>query len=78
MIERISEIEELTFEEALKQLEDTVSRLEAGELSLEDSLELFEQGQILAAYCNNLLDKASLRVEQLTDDGEIIEISIKD
>ncbi len=72
------EIDKLTFEEALKQLEDTVSKLEAGELSLEESLKLFERGQNLASYCNELLENASLRVEQLTADGEIVEIQMSD
>ncbi|MDX1417992.1 MAG: exodeoxyribonuclease VII small subunit [Candidatus Promineifilaceae bacterium] len=70
--------EELTFEEALRQLEETVNKLEIGELSLEESLELFERGQYLASYCNDLLEKASLRVEQLTEYGEIIEIRVSE
>jgi exodeoxyribonuclease VII small subunit len=49
--------------------------LESGELSLEESLAIFERGQKLAAYCNNLLEQAALKVEQLTSDGEIINIS---
>lgn len=69
------DISELAFEQALRELEETVTKLEAGELTLEESLELFERGQKLAIYCNELLEKASLRVEQLTADGEIIEIS---
>jgi exodeoxyribonuclease VII small subunit len=66
---------DLTFETALAELEQIVSRLEAGELTLEESLALFERGQQLADYCNNLLDNASLRVEQLTADGEIVDVS---
>jgi exodeoxyribonuclease VII small subunit len=65
----------LSFEEALRTLEETVVRLESGDLSLEESLELFERGQLLAAYCNDLLDKAELRVEILSADGEIADIS---
>lgn len=72
MTENISEME---FEQALLALEDTVAQLEVGDLTLEESLALFEQGQKLAVRCNELLEKASLRVEQLTADGEIIEIS---
>lgn len=72
------EIDELTFEEALKQLEETVSKLEAGEHSLEESLELFERGQNLTSYCNELLENASLRVERLTADGEIVDIQVSD
>jgi exodeoxyribonuclease VII small subunit len=67
--------QDLTFETALAELEQIVSRLEAGELTLEESLVLFERGQQLADYCNNLLDNASLRVEQLTADGEIVDVS---
>lgn len=69
------ETQELTFENALAELEQIVSRLEAGELTLEESLALFERGQQLADYSNNLLDNASLRVEQLTVDGEIADVS---
>lgn len=69
------EPQDLTFETALAELEQIVSRLEAGELTLEESLALFERGQQLADYCNNLLDTASLRVEQLTTDGEIVDVS---
>ena len=69
------DISKLTFEQALGELEETVAKLEAGELTLEASLALFERGQKLANRCNDLLEKASLRVEQLTNDGEIVDIS---
>lgn len=78
MTQSVQEIEGLTFEDALKQLEETVNKLEVGELSLEQSLELFERGQNLAVYCNELLEKASLRVEQLTADGEIVDVLVND
>ncbi len=68
------ETENLSFEEALVELEEIVTKLEAGELTLEESLALFERGQKLAALCNRQLDEASLRVEQLTADGEIVEL----
>ena len=74
-VDMTKEISELAFEQALRELEVTVAKLEAGELTLEESLALFERGQKLAAHCNDLLEKASLRVEQLTSDGEIVEIS---
>lgn len=54
-----------SFEETLAELEDVVARLEAGELSLEDMVALFERGQELAALCNKALDEADLRLEQL-------------
>lgn len=66
------EIDTLRFEEALAQLEDAVARLESGNLTLEDSIELYERGRRLAARCGRLLDEAQLRVEMLTEDGEIV------
>ncbi|MEW5987631.1 MAG: exodeoxyribonuclease VII small subunit [Chloroflexota bacterium] len=66
------EIAELTFEVALQELEETVGRLEAGDLTLDEAIALYERGQKLATHCNTLLDQATLRVEQLTADGEIV------
>lgn len=63
-------VEELTFEEAFTELEETVRKLEAGGLTLEDSLALYERGQALAARCNAQLDAAQLRIVQLSPDGE--------
>lgn len=68
-------VQDLTFEEALLQLEETVAQLESGNLTLEASLGLFERGQALAAHCGQLLDQAQLRIEQLTEDGEIIDLT---
>jgi len=55
-----------TFEELYRELEETVRRLEAGDLTLDESLALFERGTTLAERCNVLLDSAELRVRQLT------------
>jgi exodeoxyribonuclease VII small subunit len=65
----MSEIENLTFEQAFAELEETVQRLEAGGLTLEESLAFFERGQALAARCNVQLDKAELQVRQLSSEG---------
>ena len=54
-----------TFEELYRELEETVRRLEAGDLTLDESLALFERGTALAEQCNVLLDSAELRVRQL-------------
>jgi|YNPNPStandDraft_1061719.scaffolds.fasta_scaffold19558_4 exodeoxyribonuclease VII small subunit len=64
---------ERSFEELYRELEETVRRLEAGDLSLEESLALFERGTQLAEQCNALLDRAELRVRQLTrrEDGTL-------
>ncbi len=54
------------FEELYAELEETVRRLESGDLSLSDALALFERSTTLAEQCNALLDRAELRVRQLT------------
>jgi len=64
-------IEHLTFEEAFKELEETVTQLEDGDLPLEASLALFERGQQLSAYCSRLLEQAELKVTQLAQGEKI-------
>lgn len=59
---------EIKFEDALKRLEDIVDSLEKGELSLEKSLKIFEQGVRLSRLCNKMLDKAEKKVEILMRD----------
>lgn len=56
---------ERTFEELYSELEDTIRKLEAGDLALAESLALFERSIKLAEQCNALLDGAELRVRQL-------------
>ena len=58
--------EELKFEEALRQLEEIVGKLEGGELSLEESMTAFEQGTRLCQLCNAKLTKAEKKIEKLT------------
>jgi len=63
-------VDALSFEQALAELDQTVQRLSEGGLTLDESIALFERGQALAARCNELLDKAELRLRQLTPQGE--------
>ncbi len=53
------------FEASLKKLEEIVTRLETGSLSLEDSLKAFEEGVKHSAFCSGRLDEAERRVEIL-------------
>ena len=69
------EVNQMAFEAALVELEATVAKLEGGDLPLETALELFERGQILAAHCSKQLETAAMRVEVLTAEGEIADIS---
>lgn len=55
--------EPLTFEQARDQLEDIVRRLEDGNVTLQESLDLWEQGERLASYCDELLGQAEQRLE---------------
>jgi exodeoxyribonuclease VII small subunit len=66
----VDELDGVTFEAAFSELEETVRRLEEGDLLLEESIVLFERGQLLAAYCTARLDNAELRVRQLMPAGE--------
>jgi exodeoxyribonuclease VII small subunit len=66
----MKEVTDLTFEEAFAELEATVVQLERGDLSLEDSIALFERGQALAIRCGQQLDLAELKVRQLLPEGE--------
>lgn len=57
--------DEMTFEAALKRLEDLVAELESGRLSLEDSLSRFEEGMRLSKLCQQKLRGVELRIEKL-------------
>jgi len=54
------------FESALKSLEEIVSQLEGGDLTLDRALELFEQGVKLSRFCSDKLEEAERKVEVLT------------
>ena len=54
-----------TFEEIFNELEATVSKLESGNLTLDESLELYERGMQLARHCEEQLDRAELRIKEL-------------
>ena len=61
-------IEELSYEEALAELEEIVSALESEQNRLEDSIKLFERGQALAVRCGALLEAAELKVKKVAGD----------
>lgn len=57
--------EELNFSQALQQLETLLAQLESGEIELEEAMELFEQGSVLAERCREMLANAEQRLEEL-------------
>ena len=60
---------EKTFEEQIGELEEIVRKLENGDVSLDESLELFEQGVKLTKGCQKMLDTAEKKVKVLMSDG---------
>lgn len=64
-------INELSFEQAYAELEAILTRLESGELSLEESVTQYARGRQLSEHCQALLDKAELRVNKLSESGDI-------
>ena len=59
----------LSFEDALRALEDVVRKLESGEVALEESITLYERGEELRKQCQARLDSASARIEKIVADG---------
>ncbi len=54
-----------SFEELYRELEETIEKLEAGNVSLDAALALYERGMALAKQCTTLLDRAELRIQEL-------------
>jgi exodeoxyribonuclease VII small subunit len=69
---------EKSFEKSLDELEKIVAKLEAGDLPLEESLKLFEDGVKLSRNCRERLTNAERRIEILMSDGETVEFGTED
>lgn len=67
------DIQNLSFEAALKALEEIVTRLESGDIGLEDSIETYTRGTFLKRHCEEKLKAAQAKIEQITLDekGEV-------
>jgi len=66
----ISNIDQMSFEEALAALTELVGKLESGQMPLEESVAAFETGVQLSRRCEALLDKAEQRLQILNNDNE--------
>lgn len=62
----MTEIKNMSFEDAMKELEATVGKLEHGDATLEESIALYERGAALRKHCDEVLRKAEERVEKIT------------
>ena len=65
-----SDIAGLSFEQALKELEQIVGKLERGDVELEPSIALYERGEALRAHCEQLLRRIEAKVEKITLDAQ--------
>ncbi|RYY42923.1 MAG: exodeoxyribonuclease VII small subunit [Sphingomonadales bacterium] len=65
-----ADIAGLSFEEALKELERIVGRLESGDASLQEAIDLYERGDRLRRQCAERLDAAQARIEAIRTDAE--------
>lgn len=66
----MSDKKELNFEEAMERLEKISTELEDGKLTLDESVEKFEEGMKLSKACNDILEKAEKKITMLVRDGE--------
>ena len=64
------DINEMEFEEALKELEEIVKTLEEGKSTLKESVDLYERGTVLKKRCDAILESVQLRINQISVDKE--------
>ena len=70
MDQQAPNISEMSFEDALKALEDVVRRLEGGEVPLDESIALYERGEALRGHCQARLDTAQARIEKIVEGSD--------
>ncbi len=63
-------LNDMSFEQSLKELEGIVSRLEQGDVELERSITIYERGEALRKHCDDLLKRAEAKVEKITLDAK--------
>jgi exodeoxyribonuclease VII small subunit len=61
-----TDVKKMPFERAIEELESIVKRLEEGKVPLEESVAIYERGEVLKARCEELLRQAEARVEKIT------------
>ncbi len=63
-------VDNLPFEQALGELEEIVRRLERGDVALEESIAIYERGEMLKKRCETLLKKAETRIEKIATNAD--------
>ncbi len=66
----MSEFKDLTFEDAMKRLDEIIAKMEGGNVPLEKSVEMYEMGMKLKEFCSTKLNEARLKVEQIENLGD--------
>ena len=66
----MSDVKDMSFEDAMKELEQVVGQLERGDVALDDSIKLYERGAALKARCEAKLKEAEEKVAKITLDSE--------
>ncbi len=69
MAETNTDVQKLSFERAIEELESIVKRLEDGKVPLEESIAIYERGEALKRRCDELLRQAEARVDRITTDA---------
>ena len=70
-------MEKMTFEQAIKRLEEIVDLLENNETSLDDSVELFQEGVQLSQYCSKKLGNVENKVSKILIDGQLEDFDVE-
>ena len=75
-----NDIKNLTFEEALSELEEIDEKLEQGDIDLEDSIDIYERGTLLKNHCEKKLESAKMKVDKIISqpDGDFSSESYED
>jgi exodeoxyribonuclease VII small subunit len=73
-----SPVKDLSYEQALAELEAIIESLESGNLQLDETMTLYERGQTLTQHCVELLDKAELRVKKLAGESLVDADSVEE
>ena len=68
--EKKNDIGKMAFEQAIKELTDTVGKIEQGQIPLQDSLEQYERGMALIKHCRGILQKAEKRIDKISKEEE--------
>lgn len=71
-------MEKMTFEQAMTRIEEIVKLLEDNQTSLDQSVELFQEGIQLSKYCNDKLTKVEDKVSKILINGELVDFKIEE